>query len=312
MRARNRAVDLLPVFLIALGPGWMAATPARAFAQDAGAALAPSVDAGLGGFDPVSFFPDGGGKPLNGEPSLAVSVGGVMYRFASAENKGAFEKQPDRFRPAFGGSCAQVLAASGRRTQGDPAFASVIGDRLYAFHSRADRDAFLADADRALPAAIAAAKSLGEDESGRLALAPRAVKDYNLEKGLALDGYDPVSYFPQGGGKPTRGDAKRALVFRGVRYRFASDANLEAFARAPEAFEPCHGGWCSYAVADGEKVEINPKSYILKDGRLFLFYDGFGGDAKEKWIKKGHEAEVKKADEQWTKIAGEAPRAPAK
>lgn len=312
MRVRSRDLGLIPAFLIALGPGWMAASPPGAWAQGGGAGLAPAADAGLGGFDPVSFFPEGGGKPVKGEAAFASSVGGVAYRFANAENKAAFEKQPDRFRPAFGGSCAHVLAASGQRTPGDPAFASVIGDRLYVFHNRPDRDAFLADADRALPAAIAAAKKLGEDESARLALPPRALKDYNLEKGLALDGYDPVSYFPQGGGKPAKGDAKRELAFRGVKYRFASDANLETFARAPEAFEPCHGGWCSYAIADGEKVEINPKSYILKDGRLFLFYDGFGGDAREKWVKKGHEAEVKKADEQWKKIAGETPRNPGK
>ena len=115
-------------------------------------------------------------------------------------------------------------------------------------------------------------------------------KHLNLDKrGLAIGGFDPVAYFPEGGGKATKGKKKLAAVHRGVTYRFATEANKQLFVATPERFEPRYGGWCAWAMADGkgDKVEVDPESFTVEDGKLYLFYDGLFGNTRKKWKKKG-------------------------
>jgi peroxiredoxin len=142
--------------------------------------------------------------------------------------------------------------------------------------------------------------------------APRAVQHHNLGKRqLALAGYDPVAYFPEGGGKPLRGLEANELEHGGARYRFASAAHLELFRAAPARYEPAHGGWCSYAMGkDGSKVEIDPQSFVVSGGRLFLFYKSFFADTRSRWLDDTAELEPR-ADSAWQKLSGEAPRKPA-
>jgi hypothetical protein len=59
--------------------------------------------------------------------------------------------------------------------------------------------------------------------------------------GVALEGFDPVSYFLGDGPKP--GLPEYELVWSGVAWRFASAANREAFRRDPEAYAPRFGGY---------------------------------------------------------------------
>lgn len=137
----------------------------------------------------------------------------------------------------------------------------------------------------------------------------RAVDQHNLAKDkLAIEGYDPVGYFAEGGGKPTKGDAKFELTHRGARYRFASQQNLDAFKAVPDKYEPAHGGWCTYAMGEnGEKVEVDPKSFVVENGRLFLFYKDLFNDTRSKYLKSS-DALRKKADANWQKTTGEKPR----
>lgn len=130
----------------------------------------------------------------------------------------------------------------------------------------------------------------------------RDVSHMNLTEGLALNGYDPVSYFPEGGGVPKEGAKNRTLVHRGVTYRFASDANKTAFEKNPEKYEPAYGGWCAWAVAEkSTKVDPDPKSFVITDGRLFLFYQGFLNDTRAWWIKD-EKTLLPKADANWPKM----------
>lgn len=120
---------------------------------------------------------------------------------------------------------------------------------------------------------------------------------------LALQGYDPMSYFE---GKAQKGDPAHAFVYGGVTYRFASAAHLEKFKEKPAAFEPTYGGWCAWAMLDGDKVEPNPESFKISDGRLFLFYNGWLGNTLKKWDKKakadGEAKLITTADAAWAKI----------
>jgi peroxiredoxin len=94
----------------------------------------------------------------------------------------------------------------------------------------------------------------------------------------------------------------------GVKYRFASQSNLDKFKANPARYEPAHGGWCSWAMREGDKVDVDPTSFIVKDDRLFLFYKGWLGNTRAKWLKGDHAAEAKDADANWKKLSKEEPR----
>ncbi|MFT5735494.1 MAG: YHS domain-containing protein [Planctomycetota bacterium] len=132
------------------------------------------------------------------------------------------------------------------------------------------------------------------------------------KKGLALDGFDPVAYFKEFGGKAKKGDKKITTKHEGVVYRFSSEANRKAFLAEPSRFQPMYGGWCAWAMADGKgsKTEPDAESFTIEDGRLYVFYDGFFADTRKSWKKKGGAPKLKStADNNWTRISGEAARA---
>lgn len=119
--------------------------------------------------------------------------------------------------------------------------------------------------------------------------------------GVALSEYDAVSYFQPTG--PLKGNVKFQTSHDGAVYFFANEANKQKFLKTPERFVPQFGGWCAYAVADSKsKVEVDPKSFLIQDGRLLLFYNGFFGNTRKKWQEtKGKDAAtfLKEADKNW-------------
>ena len=122
-------------------------------------------------------------------------------------------------------------------------------------------------------------------------------KHYNLEGGLALDGYDAVAYILQK--KAIKGSKDQAVFYQGVTYYFSSVANKEEFKKNPSRFEPEYGGWCAYAMGEkGEKVSVDPKTFKIIDGKLYLFYNKFFNNTLTDWNK--NEVNLKKkADGNW-------------
>lgn len=122
-------------------------------------------------------------------------------------------------------------------------------------------------------------------------------KQFNLENGLAIQGYDPVAYFNQN--KAAEGNKQLTAIFEGVTYRFSSAANKELFVKDPKKYEPQYGGWCAYAMgATGEKVEIDPETFKILNGKLYLFYHSWTNNTLTKWNKD--EPTLKsKADKSW-------------
>lgn len=146
-------------------------------------------------------------------------------------------------------------------------------------------------------------------EKVRAMWATPALGHYNLPRGsgLAVEGYDVVGYFTQG--KAIKGDAARGSEYRGVTYRFSTEANRRMFAADPERYIPAYGGWCASAIAaKSEKVEIDPKNFKVKDGRLLLFYKSLFADALKDW-NQNEKAWGPAADRNWKAIAGESPAA---
>jgi hypothetical protein len=122
---------------------------------------------------------------------------------------------------------------------------------------------------------------------------------FNVKKNLALEGYDPVSYFD---GKPLKGDPDIKFVHKNIMYQFATVANLSTFKLNPDKFEPAYGGWCAYAMGEtGEKVKIDPQTYKVVDGKLYLFYNFWGNNTLEDWNENEQKLKVA-ADQNWKNI----------
>ena len=126
------------------------------------------------------------------------------------------------------------------------------------------------------------------------------VKHFNSDKsGITIQGYDPVNYFL---GNAKVGSSSYSYKYNGVTYRFVSEKNMELFKVSPSKFEPMYGGWCAYAMgATGEKVEVDPETFKVANGKLYLFYNAFFNNTLPKWNKDEKNLN-RKADENWIKI----------
>lgn len=124
-------------------------------------------------------------------------------------------------------------------------------------------------------------------------------KHYNVKDGLALEGYDAVSYFD---GKPAEGKSNLTYSYKGLTYRFSTQANLAKFKSSPDTYEPAYGGWCAYAMGEnGEKVKVDPETYKILEGKLYLFYNFWANNTLEKWNKNQQKLKDS-ADRNWSKI----------
>ncbi|RTY95593.1 YHS domain protein [Flavobacterium sp. GSN2] len=123
---------------------------------------------------------------------------------------------------------------------------------------------------------------------------------FNLEKNVAIQGYDPVAYFKQG--KAVKGKKKITALHEGVVYYFSMPVNKDYFLKNPSKFEPQYGGWCAFAMGDSnEKVSINPETFKIKNGKLYLFYNAFFNNTLKSW-NKNESGLMMKADVNWNKI----------
>lgn len=129
--------------------------------------------------------------------------------------------------------------------------------------------------------------------------ASRRTTSFNLDNKVAIQGYDPVAYFKQG--KAVKGKKEFAINADGVVYYCSTAENKDALAKNYAAFEPQYGGWCAYAMGEkGEKVEINPTTFKIVSGKLYLFYNAYFNNTLKKW--NDNETNLKnKADAYWKK-----------
>jgi YHS domain-containing protein len=110
------------------------------------------------------------------------------------------------------------------------------------------------------------------------------IKHFNTNAaGLALEGYDAVSFFS---GTPLKGKPNFAIKYLGITYYFASQKNIELFKATPSKYEPAYGGWCAYAMgAKGIKQEVDVTTFKIIDGRLNLYYNKYFNSTLTKWNK---------------------------
>lgn len=84
----------------------------------------------LEGYCPVSYFTQNAAMP--GDPEFKSTFNDVDYHFASAEAKRTFDRNPEKYIPAFGGWCAFGMAIEDKFPI-DPTNFKIVNGRLYVF-----------------------------------------------------------------------------------------------------------------------------------------------------------------------------------
>lgn len=132
-----------------------------------------------------------------------------------------------------------------------------------------------------------------------LMAASALAQKYNTDDGLAAKGYDVVAYFNN---KAVKGKKEFQAKHDGLIYRFSTQANKAAFEKEPNKYVPQYGGWCAYAMGtSGKYVDIDPETFEIRDGKLYLFYNKFFTNTYDSWLTENPEKLVKEADKNWEK-----------
>ncbi len=94
------------------------------------------------GYDLVSY--QTGKRPLRGNGHFLAEHDGVTYLFVNAENQAAFQEDPARYLPAYGGFCAFGVSV-GKKFVGDPEVWRLVDGRLYLNLDTSIQDQWLKD-----------------------------------------------------------------------------------------------------------------------------------------------------------------------
>jgi len=237
------------------------------------------------GYDTVAYFTDN--KAIKGSAELQSEYEGAKYFFATADHKALFDANPSKYAPAYGGYCGYA-ASIDRLSPISPEWFQIIEGKLILQHNKKAYDKFNADlkgnvmkADENWPGLVA------RNGSGGKTLV------FTDRKGVALEGYDPISYFADG--KPAKGDPKIEATYDGALYHFVSQEHREEFEKNPLKYAPAYGGFCGYAASIGKVRPANPLLWSIVDGQLIVQHTK---GAVELWDKDiaGNKA---KADRNW-------------
>lgn len=110
--------------------------------------LADPDGVALMGYDAVAYFRDQAAQP--GAGHIALRWRGLLWHFASIENRAAFEADPRAFAPQFGGNCPVALMR-GEIVPGDPRNWMIREGKLYLSSSAEGLARLQQDAGAILP-----------------------------------------------------------------------------------------------------------------------------------------------------------------
>jgi YHS domain-containing protein len=119
--------------------------------------------------------------------------------------------------------------------------------------------------------------------------------------GLALRGYDPVTY--QTAGAPQPGDFNITAEHEGAVYRFVNEENKKAFLADPAKYAPQYGGYCAFGTAMGRKFDGDPNVWKVVGGKLYL---NLAPKIAELWTAD-MKGKIMAADEKWPAIKSVPP-----
>lgn len=139
-----------------------------------------------------------------------------------------------------------------------------------------------------------AAAWLGLLVSPLAAVSERIVSDWRT--GLALHGFDPVSYYTEAA--PQIGRAELEHAHAGVVWRFRNEGNLAAFVKHPELYMPRFGGYDPVVIARGTATPGHPELWLIEQNRLYLFYNA----ENRALFKKSLVSILAAAETRWPKV----------
>ncbi|MBI2686618.1 MAG: hypothetical protein HYX27_09905 [Acidobacteria bacterium] len=113
--------------------------------------------------------------------------------------------------------------------------------------------------------------------------------------GVALDGYDMISYREQA---PLKGSKAFAFESGGVIWWFSSAAHRDLFKSDINRFVPEYGGFCAYSIGKGYPATADPQAYSVDGDKLYLFFDRV---ALKVW-EADRRLSISKADRNWPKL----------
>lgn len=99
-------------------------------------------DWALGGFDPVGYQAEG--RAIPGRNDISTVWKGMVWHFASVENRAMFEADPRSYAPGLNGFCP-VAMSDGQSLPGDPRHFVIIGQRVYLLGSDDNQRRFMQD-----------------------------------------------------------------------------------------------------------------------------------------------------------------------
>ncbi|MEM7357697.1 MAG: YHS domain-containing (seleno)protein [Pseudomonadota bacterium] len=88
-------------------------------------------------------------------------------------------------------------------------------------------------------------------------------------QGIAIDGYDPVSYFDDN--KAVKGQAAHTCEYGNATWYFSSAENRDRFLADPERFAPQYGGYCAHSISNNKIVQASSKSFVIRDNKLYFY-----------------------------------------
>ena len=87
-----------------------------------------TTDGAIKGYDAVAYFTQN--KAIKGTKQFAVTYKGADWHFSSAENKEAFQKNPAKYEPQYGGYCAYGCSQGHKAKTEADAF-TIVDGKLY-------------------------------------------------------------------------------------------------------------------------------------------------------------------------------------
>lgn len=118
----------------------------------------------------------------------------------------------------------------------------------------------------------------------------------NTSSGVALHGYDPVSYVAAGA--PNRGSAEFTHEWADATWQFASAENRDRFSADPARYAPQFGGFCSFAVSKGFTADSDPEAWYVKDNQLYVFADQ---NVRDDWVSGLDDGNLAASRSNWEK-----------
>ena len=139
--------------------------------------------------------------------------------------------------------------------------------------------------------------------SAFMSTAVYAADEYNTATGLTaagaplgLHGVDPVAFIEIG--NRIDGTAAHTAVHDGVAYYFATEANKQAFEKAPRRYLPQFGGFCTFGVSVAKKFDGDPRYAAVQNGKLYVFLN----ETIFNEFQKDRAGTIAKAESNWRNI----------